>query len=134
MKLSLYLNKLAESTLATFEHIVEQAQQKLGAVHGVDAGAFEQVTALTKLLNQDLEDYGSKVDACLAGQALGGENNVRVFAVEHIKGLEFEAVFFINVDTLAQRMPELFERFLNVGFTRAATYLGLTCSRQLPAS
>ncbi|KPB54739.1 Helicase UvrD [Pseudomonas coronafaciens pv. oryzae] len=94
----------------------------------------EQVTALARLLNQDLEDYGIKVDACLGGQALGGENNVRVFAVEHIKGLEFEAVFFVDVDTLAQRIPELFERFLYVGFTRAATYLGLTCSGRLPVS
>lgn len=92
----------------------------------------EQVTVLAKLLNQGLEDYGIKVDACLGGQALGGENNVRVFAVEHIKGLEFEAVFFIDVNTLAQRMPDLFERFIYVGFTRAATYLGLTCSGRLP--
>lgn len=94
----------------------------------------DQVTTLAKLLNQDLEDYGIKVDACLAGQALGGENNVRVFAVEHIKGLEFESVFFVDVDILEQHIPGLFEKFLYVGLTRAATYLGLTCRGQLPVS
>ena len=28
-------------------------------------------------------------------------NDVRVFDIQHIKGLEFEAVFFVGVDRLA---------------------------------
>ncbi len=51
--------------------------------------------------------------------------------VRHIKGLEFEAVFFIGVDRLAERMPDLFDRFLYVGVTRAATYLGVSCEHRL---
>lgn len=45
----------------------------------------------------------------------------------NIKGLQFEAVFFVNVDDLAVREPDLFGKYLYVGATRAATYLGLTC-------
>ena len=57
---------------------------------------------------------------------------MRVFDVRHIKGLEFEAVFFIGIDRLAENYPELFGNYLYVGATRAATYLGLTCERELP--
>jgi DNA helicase IV len=58
---------------------------------------------------------------------------VRIFDVQHIKGLEFEAVFFIGVDELAARHPNLFDKYLYVGATRAATYLGITCDRpELP--
>lgn len=70
--------------------------------------------------------------ACPKGQVRGQDNEVRVFDVQHIKGLEFEAVFFVDVDALAQQQPELFDKFLYVGATRAATYLGLTCRQASP--
>jgi superfamily I DNA/RNA helicase len=57
---------------------------------------------------------------------------VNVTHIQHIKGLEFEAVFFIGIDGLAQRLPDLFQRFLYVGVTRAAPYLAVTCERALP--
>lgn len=53
--------------------------------------------------------------------------------MEHIKGLEFEAVFFVDIDKLAQSYPETYEKYLYVGVTRAATYLGMTCSTTLPS-
>jgi hypothetical protein len=56
-----------------------------------------------------------------------------VFDVEHIKGLEFEAVFFVGLDRLATAKPELFDKYLYMGTTRAAMYLGLTTEgRALP--
>ena len=42
-------------------------------------------------------------------------------------------MFFVGVDGLAEANPELFERFLYVGATRAATYLGMVCHEKLPA-
>ena len=63
---------------------------------------------------------------------MGDEREVRIFDVQHIKGMEFEAVFFVGIDRLAQRIPGLFLRFLYVGVTRAATSLGLTCETTLP--
>jgi superfamily I DNA/RNA helicase len=70
--------------------------------------------------------------ACREGRVVGTESQIRVFDIQHIKGLEFEAVFFVGVDTLAARHEDLFEKYLFVGITRAATYLGLTCDRTLP--
>ena len=57
---------------------------------------------------------------------------IQVFDIQHIKGLEFEAVFFVGVAELAVAKPELFERYLYVGATRAATYLGVVCNQALP--
>ena len=53
--------------------------------------------------------------------------------MQHIKGLEFEAVFFVGVDALAGRISDLYRRFVYVGVTRAATYLAVTCEAALPA-
>lgn len=69
---------------------------------------------------------------CKEGRVVGDAREVRVFDIQHIKGLEFEAVFFVGIDGLAQRIPGLFQRFFYVGVTRAATYLGLACGGVLP--
>jgi UvrD-like helicase C-terminal domain len=66
------------------------------------------------------------------GLVVGDVREVRIFDVQHIKGMEFEAVFFLDIDQLAERIPGLFLRFLYVGVTRAATYLGVTCEKALP--
>lgn len=91
-----------------------------------------EVQPLADALNEILEDDNIQVVACPKGQVMGNDNDVRVFDIQHIKGLEFEAVFFVGIDTLAQRHPELFAKFLYVGTTRAATYLGITCAESLP--
>ena len=52
--------------------------------------------------------------------------------MQHIKGLEFEAVFFANLDRLAEKNADLFPGYLYVGSTRAATDLGITCEKSLP--
>jgi hypothetical protein len=38
----------------------------------------------------------------------------------------------VGIDGLAERIPDLFQSFLYVGMTRAATYLGVTCGEALP--
>jgi DNA helicase IV len=73
-----------------------------------------------------------QIVACREGRDVGKSQEVRVFDIQHIKGLEFEAVFFIGVDALAELMPDLFDRYIYVGVTRAATFLGVTCNAQLP--
>lgn len=87
-----------------------------------------EVGSLADGLKAALADENLNVVACYKGQFAGQENDIRVFDVQHIKGLEFEAVFFVGVDTLATMKPDLFDKYLYVGTTRAATYLGLTCT------
>ena len=91
-----------------------------------------EVKPMAKALTDALEDVNLKAVACEEGKSLGEGVDVRVFDIQHIKGLEFEAVFFAGIDKLAIQKPELFDRYLYVGATRAATYLGMVSFESLP--
>lgn len=93
----------------------------------------EEVRSVATNLQEALADENISVIPCLDGLVRGREGAVRVFNVQHIKGLEFEAVFFVGIDRLASDQPDLFDKYLYVGTTRAATYLGLTCEAELPS-
>jgi hypothetical protein len=92
-----------------------------------------QMRPLVETLRPLLEEYNHDVIDCPDGPVKGTDQQIRVFDVRHVKGFEFEAVFFVGVDRLAQRLPELFDRHLFVGLTRASTYLGVTCEATLPS-
>lgn len=92
------------------------------------------VSPLAEALNDILTGDNIRAVACPLGQVMGQDNDVRVFDIQHIKGLEFEAVFFVSIDELATLHPRLFDKYLYVGTTRAATYLGFTCRGKLPPS
>jgi len=94
----------------------------------------DDVARVADALNAALAEHNIQVIACREGQAVGQESNVRVFDIQHIKGLEFEAVFFVGIDQLATLHPALFDKYLYVGTTRAATYLGVTCQGTLPSA
>ena len=93
-----------------------------------------EVQPIADELSAALAAENTLVVACPKGQVMGQDNDVRVFHVEHIKGLEFEAVFFVGIDRLATLHPQLFNKYLYVGATRAATYLGMTCDDVLPTA
>ena len=95
--------------------------------------AEDHVEEVASQLREILSDQNINVVGCRDGRVIGQENDIRVFDAQHIKGLEFEAAFFVGVDELAERYPDLFDKFLYVGATRAATYLGLTCGDKLPS-
>ena len=94
----------------------------------------EKIDPLVEAVRPLLAERNVRIVACHEGRIVGDEQEVRVFDIEYIKGLEFEAVFIVGLDELASRVPDLFERYLYVGITRAATFLGVTCNQQLPAS
>lgn len=87
-----------------------------------------EVMPLADAIDKALKQFNIRCVGCKDGAVKGQDSDVRVFDIKHIKGLEFEAVFFVNVDELAARSQDLFEKYLYVGTTRAAVYLGLTCS------
>ncbi len=91
-----------------------------------------EVISMADSLTEYLEEINLRAVACLKGQSLGHDNDVRVFDVQYIKGLEFEAVFFVDIDHLAKQLPNLFDKYLYVGATRAATYFGVTAEATLP--
>lgn len=94
-----------------------------------------ELEAMAEALTEELRGVTIKARAYRNGVARGLDQDIRVFSVEHIKGLEFEGVFFVGVDRIAEDKPELLGRYLYVGATRAATYLGLTtASETLPGT
>ncbi len=111
---------------------IELQLQRLPSV-AVFVSGEDSVVLTARQLSNALADYNLRAVDCPDGRVIGVENDVRVFDVRHIKGLEFEAVFFIDVDRLALTEPDLFMKYIYVGTTRAATYLGLTCASILPA-
>jgi len=73
-----------------------------------------EVGPVAEALNAALVEQNIQVVACPQGRVMGQDNDVRVFDVQHIKGLEFEAVFFIAIDRLATLQPKLFDKYLYV--------------------
>ncbi len=110
---------------------IERSLRELPSI-AILVNSEDEVQSVAESLGNALADLNIRVVPCLNGQVRGNESEVRVFSVEHIKGLEFEAVFFVGLDRLAEQHPDLFDKYLYVGATRAATYLGLTCETDLP--
>lgn len=111
---------------------IERFVKKLPSI-AVFVNTEADVESTAKDLEALLSEHNIHVMASRGGLTVGQENSVRVFDIQHIKGLEFEAVFFLGVDRLAELHPELFDKYIYVGTTRAAAYLGLACEGALPA-
>lgn len=95
----------------------------------------EKVRIITDELNriEDLTVNGLQAVACLDGQILGDAQKIRVFNIQHIKGLEFESVFFLDIDDYFNIEEELVSRYLYVGLTRASMFLGIHANFKFPA-
>jgi DNA helicase IV len=115
---------------------ITEIERALGSVPSIAVfvDGEEQIDPVVSALNVHLSPHNIEAIGCPDGRTVGDAQDVRVFNVQHIKGLEFEAVFFVAVDRLAERLPTLFDRYLFVGVSRAATYLGITCEGALPAA
>jgi len=126
---------LSESELAEWLaeriHEVDRAIGRLPSI-SVFVDGDDRIDPLLKATKSLLAERNIPIVGCKEGRVVGDAREVRIFDVQHIKGLEFEAVFFIGIDHLAERIPDLFHRFVYVGVTRAATFLGVTCERLLP--
>lgn len=124
---------LADATSWLAERIVE-IEGFVGELPSIAVlvNSEDEVRPVAGALGDALVELNISVEACPDGRVRGRDGAVRVFNVQHIKGLEFEAVFFVAVDRLAESQPDLFDKYLYVGATRAATYLGLTCEGSLP--
>ena len=75
---------------------------------------------------------GIEVEGAREGNNLGNPARVRVFPVECIKGLEFEAVFHVGLDRMAEIHKELIDKYVYVGLSRARSFLGIAYERQFP--
>jgi hypothetical protein len=91
------------------------------------------VGALKARLAPLLMENGFELDGSEGGQNLGDSARVRIFPVECIKGLEFEAVFYVGLDRMAEVHKDLIDKYVYVGLSRARSFLGVIYERQFPA-
>lgn len=92
-----------------------------------------EVTTFAELLSTEnaIIEENLRVESCPEGKMVASEVKVGVYPIEFVKGLEFEAVFFVNIDQIEE---ETFNKYLYVGSTRAARYLGISSEKELPNS
>ena len=57
------------------------------------------------------------------------ENHINVYPIDVVKGMEFDVVFFHNIDNSSVNIESL-KRYIYVGVSRAAFFLGITLSEQ----
>lgn len=128
--------------LSTIEGKARWLRARIGEIEARDnrlpsiavlVNSEEEVEPLALELNKMLRDINYSAEACRDGKSIGSEKTIRVFDVQHIKGLEFQAAFFMDMDSLIQKKPTLFNKYLYVGATRAATYFGLSFTGKVPA-
>ncbi len=118
-------NELVGAWLSARIDEIERLSKELPPI-AVLVSNEDEVIPLADHLDTVLRGKNIRAVPCSRGQFAGQDNDVRVFDVQHIKGLEFEAVFFVGLDRLEKRYPDLFEKYLYVGATRAAMFLGMT--------
>ena len=84
---------------------------------------------IERITNLDLLN-GIEVVDCSGDKALQNKEMVRIFRLSEVKGMEFEAVFFYDIDkAIKEHSDELMRRFLYVGISRATSHLAATmCS------
>lgn len=71
----------------------------------------------------NLERAGIEVKVC-SDNTLEGERTIRIFPIDQVKGMEFEAVFFYDIDDIEE--TSLINKYLYVGLSRASMYLAVT--------
>jgi hypothetical protein len=85
------------------------------------------------MFSDDLVALNIRAKACEGDTDIGNANEIRVFDVALIKGMEFEAVFFLDVDDYSTTEKAILQRLIYVGVSRATYYLAITLRTGWPA-
>ena len=91
----------------------------------------DKMSLLEENLKRLLPNY--EISVHKDADSVGSDTQIRIFPIQNVKGFEFEAAFFFGVDTLEKEDPEMFERYVYVGSTRAATYLAFIAEETIPS-
>lgn len=70
-------------------------------------------------------DSGVEIVDGSEGNVLASSNQIRVYPIDVVKGMEFDVVFFHNIDQSSVD-DDLIKRYIYVGVSRAAFFLGIT--------
>lgn len=88
----------------------------------------EDAQAFVKRMNEQDCLNGIEVEDCTGG-ALRRPDAVRVFRLSEVKGMEFEVVFFHDIDKVGVASSQMIRRYLYVGISRATSHLAATFTK-----
>ena len=89
------------------------------------------IKELVDLIND--QDYlnGIQIYDCSENRTATNTKAVRVFRISEVKGMEFEVVFFYDIDkALKDCSLDIMRRYLYVGVSRATTHLAATFTQE----
>lgn len=91
----------------------------------------DKISSFVRMLSDTdfIDDTGIKVLNGSEGNVLSDSNDIRVYPIDVVKGMEFDVVFFHNIDVQVDN-KELMKRYIYVGVSRAAFYLGVTMNEE----
>ncbi len=91
----------------------------------------DKISSFVNILSDTdfIADTGIKVLNGSEGNVLSDSNDIRVYPIDVVKGMEFDVVFFHNIDSEIKN-KELLKRYIYVGVSRAAFFLGVTMSEE----
>jgi hypothetical protein len=78
---------------------------------------------------EELEAAGIEVTDCSNELVDAPTDRVRVFPIDMVKGLEFQVVFFYDINEISN--INLIDRYLYIGLSRATYHMGVTSSTEL---
>ena len=86
-------------------------------------------------LKETMEDLdllnGIEIYDCSENRTTNSIKCVRIFRLTEVKGMEFEVVFFYDIDeALAGQSHEMMRRYLYVGVSRATSHLAATFTEE----
>lgn len=120
---------IAEQIISLF-NIYENIIPNIAVFVKDDKSILEIADLLNK--NQKLLDYNIRVKPCIGEGDIGSAEFVRVFNINLIKGMEFESVFFIDIDDYEDNNIKILDKLIYVGISRATYYLAITLKNGFP--
>lgn len=85
----------------------------------------EDINQFMEFISDHDEMQKFAIEDCTRGNQ-GRADSIRVFYLSQVKGMEFEAVFFHNIDKANVTDEEMLRRHIYVGISRAVSHLGAT--------
>ncbi len=142
--ISLYEPKPVIKCLGKFEQKIKWIAENILVIYktygnkipsiAIFVPGIEEVFKITNELKScdTLADLGIDVQPVSEEGGIVQKGKIGIYNIENIKGLEFEAVFFIDIDLIHNADDALLQKYVYVGLSRAAYYLFVSFEKSLP--
>lgn len=110
--------------------VYKSYDEKMPSV-AIFVGDDVNIANLVDLIND--QDYlnGIQIYDCSENRTTNNTKAVRVFRLSEVKGMEFEVVFFYDIDTALENCSlDIMRRYLYVGVSRSTTHLAATFTQK----